>query len=284
MIRSVRPWLSLVFLCTCLVMDHPSAHARLIVSDSFNYSLGSLRGSGGASDGWSGSWSTDTTNKVISPGLTYVDGKGNVLTSGGNAVQPVYGTAAFREIDLSGKLGTDGTSIWLSFLAQGPDTQPSDEQKFHWGGVNLFDETDERVFFGKAAGQDFVWSAFRGGGGHNLSSTPTSEQVYFVANMTFGTDNESMNVWLNPDLDQTPLLGDADLSFTAADFQFDRIRIAGGDFFTFDELRIGTTFAAVSPVPEPSTFLLFALLLGCFGLARKGRFLLRSTRQSSIHL
>lgn len=289
MSRSLRLWLGVSLLCVGLVIPQSVASGGIIASESFNYTAGnSLEGMGGAVDGWEEAWPTPLAVQVVSPGLSYVDSKGNMLVSGGNAIRTAFHPDgnAFRAIDLSpgsnadllgvvdpvtGKLGRDGTTLWLSFLAAStavPGTTPD----LHWGGFNLFDGNDEKIFLGKKADEAFVWSAFEIGGDTELTATPTTEQAFFVASIDFSAGGETLHVWLNPDLDQTPSLGDADISLAVGNFQFDRIRFAGSDLFTFDELRIGTTYGSVSPftapVPEPSTLLQFVLLLASLGLVR----------------
>ena len=75
------------------------------------------------------------------------------------------------------------------------------------------------------------------------------------------------------DLDAPPALGDADMTLSASDFRFDRIRIAGAEGFSHDEIRIGTTFASVAPVPEPSSLCIFAsgAIALAIGTARRRR-------------
>jgi hypothetical protein len=109
---------------------------------------------------------------------------------------------------------------------------------------------------------------------------------------------DSMHVWLNPSLDSEPSLASADAQITAdyvyvgnnSSFPFNRLELTAWlnnsgatnpeDFVFFDEFRLGTTYADVTPhtagavIPEPSTFALAALgLLGlcCLGRRRKQR-------------
>lgn len=104
---------------------------------------------------------------------------------------------------------------------------------------------------------------------------------------------DSMHVWLNPDLDAEPALGTADIAITAnflyvgnnALFDFDTYGVTARlnnssasdpeDFVFFDEFRLGTTYADVTPfnvlpvapaTPEPSTLVMLSFGVIGFGL------------------
>lgn len=250
--------------------------ADLIASDGFDYAVGPLSGNGGV--GWNGGWTAADDLQVESPGLTYTDSSGVSLATSGNKVRPSFSAdgESFRVMS-SGSIGADGTSVWIAFLAEGPATSPDSTQNFRWGGISLFDGTndssEERLFLGKPADEDFFWGTLGPVIGDRIvSDVPTTDPVLFVTQIEFGSGDETVRIWLNPDLDSTPLPGDAAITETVSNFQFDRVRIAGSNDFAIDELRIGTTFSSVAPTPEPSSFALLGFglcsLLG-YGVRRR---------------
>ncbi len=101
---------------------------------------------------------------------------------------------------------------------------------------------------------------------------------------------DTMHMWINPLLDTVPDDATADVVFNSneyaaalsvnRDFNFNKLRIFGGSAQTtpsgrsygsieLDELRVGETFADVTPIPEPSVFALAGLALLGFALRRK---------------
>ena len=105
-----------------------------------------------------------------------------------------------------------------------------------------------------------------------MASTSTTFLVYRI---TFGTLNDTIDLFVNPTLGGAlPAAPNATLTTADNTFfpnAFNRIRVQSGDqAFTVDELRIGQSFADVAPVPEPSATL--ALLgAGALFMGRRRR-------------
>jgi hypothetical protein len=102
----------------------------------------------------------------------------------------------------------------------------------------------------------------------------------FVLKLVFGTaDNaDSITVWRNP-----TSLGGSDpsgsQSLSTFNLQFDRFTFAqfnadGNNEVAFDEIRFGTTFADVTPVPEPINVSLAIFALAVAGVAGARRAIL----------
>lgn len=104
--------------------------------------------------------------------------------------------------------------------------------------------------------------------------------------------NDSMHVWLNPALDAEPTLGSADISITASQlyvggnalFTFDTFGVTARlnnssaanpeDFVYFDEFRLGTTYADVTPfttIPTPAALPAGLAMLGLAAARRRRR-------------
>ncbi|RPI84637.1 MAG: serine/threonine protein kinase, partial [Planctomycetaceae bacterium] len=122
----------------------------LIVGESFDYPTGSLAKRAGGSGSWADAWDGET-QFVDQPGLTYTDSNGRRLLVAGGAIATAYGSASFRRIDLgpesnaarselvdprTGILGRNGTTVWISLLAEYAADQPSDEAL--WAACSLF--------------------------------------------------------------------------------------------------------------------------------------------------
>jgi hypothetical protein len=243
-----------------------AAQADVIASESFDYPAGSITGAAGGT-GWSLPW--EGTGTVTTPGHAYQNlaVSGNKLTTTGN------NSGAFRP--LSSTLGADGTTVWISFLANLATPTGTDA----YAGISLFNNNDEILFLGKRFNQGF-WGFERTGGGTTqaVNSTEAADTgaadllLYRIDFLPGATDTVTM--YVNPDLSNlgipTPAVG----PIAVNDVDANRIRIqsgvAGLAIGNFDELRIGTDMQSVLPVPEPATLsLLGVAALGL--LARRRR-------------
>ena len=101
-------------------------------------------------------------------------------------------------------------------------------------------------------------------GDTGISSVSSS---FLVVRIDFSSSgDESVWMWVDPDLDAEPTTASAIVSGTASSFEADFVRVqleSAGDA-SLDEIRIGDLFSEVAthPAPEPSTFLLVALGMG----------------------
>jgi hypothetical protein len=258
-----------------LAVGTPS-FAGLIAEDGFDYPAGTITTQGGqgwrAGDIWSGS------AQAVAPGLTYPD----LLSVGANTYQgsgqhyryidTSAGSlaAAAGVLDGSNNIGADGSTVWMSFIGY-KDTAS-------WGGVSPYRDGSEQHFIGHNGGGTHNWGVIPygdGGGGIHSStkSAHTDSLVVLKWDFTSGTDTTQM--WVNPVIANGEAgLGAADVTVTRTGFSFNRIRLGnGGGLLTVDELRLGTTFADVTPtsiIPEPATLLVWSLLAG-LGLAASWR-------------
>lgn len=110
----------------------------------------------------------------------------------------------------------------------------------------------------------------------DLGAADTNVNLFVLKFDLSATSNtDSVTVWRNPAMSGAdPLTGGQTL--TGFDMTFDRTSLArfGGDGtsttdITADEIRFGDSFAAVTPIPEPSSALL--LLTAGLGLAIRRR-------------
>lgn len=220
--------------------------------------------------GWSGTWMDDfgltrATGIAVYPGdaadarltpLNYTDAGGRALVASGNQVRTSFGTssAAMRVIDLSraepswlrgGALGADGTSVWVSFLAQSAAGSGTTGTTERWAYVEL-----GNVRLGKiTASPTGNWAVEDAAtGARQFSGASSGAETFFLARIDFQPGNDLVSVWLNPSLAGTASLGAPAMQIPVTDFTLSGVRITGRYSTDFDEVRLGTSFRAVAPV------------------------------------
>ena len=248
-----------------LALTAGSSHATLIAYEGFNYpqQTGLATQSGGT--GWATTWDSSSwrTNSSgfgeISTGLTY-----STLLTGGQAARNENDfNQSFRTFTPQAAAGT----YWFSFLIQ------KDLVTANSFGISLYNGGSERNFMGQASSDKF---SVAGAGANTSSISVTTTPSFFVAR--YNMDTSTSHFWINPSLggippsDASAFNGAGGTGFTA--FTFDRIRLgkfnAGSGYL--DEIRIGTTFDDVAPVPEPSTWLGAGLLVGLVSWSQRKQF------------
>ena len=230
------------------------AMAAPIASDSFDYPEGNLAENNGGS-GWENAWydvhpgGTPKTF-VLPPSLEYTDSKGMKLSAAGSQVGIAYDTSRIINLDTAarsdlapfvkdGKLGADGTTIWISLLAF------CDEGGEAWSLVELREgEETEKLKIGHAGGAtkwSYIDARTRQG------KTPLTEQAFVVIRIDFKSGKDDIYMWTNPDLGTEPAFETADVKSRHCDASFNTIVFRGdvNDEVYVDELRIGTTWADV---------------------------------------
>ncbi len=236
------------------------ANAALVASDSFAYSAGAVAGNNGGG-GFSAAYTGD--GNITSPGLTYP----NLLATGNKFTSASTNLGAFR--DLASPINTNTGTIFVSFLASLPGTLPD------YGGISFFSGGTEELFLGKPSNSNNYGFDVSGGVGSGKNGpAATSSAALLVYRLTFTATGETIDAYYNPTpgaaLPATP--GDTlvipEGSFAAT---LTRIRLQSGTQpINFDEFRIGTTFADVTPVPEPAS-IGFLAVGGLALLARRRR-------------
>ena len=242
-----------------------TSRAELITYEGFDYAVGNLVGANGGT-GWGGAWRDGAgTRTVASQSLAYSAGGADLLTSGNRAV---IGVTSFANVvrNFSQSFGTDGTTIWMSMLVRGSK---------NLSGFQLANGSDggDGSYKLQASGANGTWQTRVGT--TNQSTTVAVNQVSLaLLRITFQPGNDAIDLWLNP----PSLVSEASLgsptNTRTGNFAFDRIRLNGGSNATgtvdaeFDEIRLGTSFPSVVPVPEPGTAILGLLALAV--LAARG--------------
>jgi len=254
-----------------------AAPAALTVYDGFDYGAvsGDLTGKNGGS-GFSGAY-TDSGNSTIysTTGLTY----GTLETAGGASLTADGGTAT--TLSFRGFTAISSGETWISFLARRNGAASTTT----FAGLSFYNSTgiaaadSEFTISNAGTGTGGTWRLFDNNNGGATTAVSTgitiaSDTTYLlVAKIAWGAGaggTETVSLFVNPTLGSTPVTALASRGINMAT-NIDKVRIAGanGVNYTFDEIRIGDSFASVTPVPEASTAT--ALLLGFTTLAFRRR-------------
>lgn len=230
-----------------LLLGGSIAKGDLLIHDNFAYPVGDLAGNGGG--GWTTAWAGTNPVVVTSPGLGFSDAIGNALVTSGSALNTADG-AAVTTIS-SRETGDHSGEVWISVLIQ-PQNTATD-----FVGVSFYDNglanADARFAIEHAGGKDLRLTR-RGGGTVNSTSfattlgRPVLAVIHLVPDGSGGDPAlDRIDVFFNPVLGVEPATPQA--SLTIDGLQFDRVRIAGqnGRSSLVDELRVGTTYADVTP-------------------------------------
>ena len=134
----MKMYLQRIFLTIAVAMSLVIGNSSALLADAFvyegfDYDAGTLTGNNGGT-GWVDPWSPNASHAAadVSVGSSnYTDTNGNSLVTSGNKAtfsSAVSNPSGLRAFDLSGapaglvengKLGKDGTSVWMSFLWAG---------------------------------------------------------------------------------------------------------------------------------------------------------------------
>ena len=220
----------------------------LTAYEPFNYnSPGGFLGPLNGGTGWGFPWSLGGL-LVSSDNLTY----GNLVTSGHCAVVDPR-SFPFDAGDtriLASPLGTPGTVIYFSCLLRPTDPIGSSNASNYCGFSidGLFiGKTGKGNYYGMTTGYLI--------GANYVGSQVMAQQnttVFLVVRATFKAGNDQFDLWVNPvpgqPLPTTPDATKTDLDLgTPGPGTLTTIGLHGSMNAEFDELRIGTSYAAVAP-------------------------------------
>lgn len=260
---------ALPVLVAAFVLVHP-ARATLLLYEGFDYATGSnITGQNGGS-GFSGAWQLgmggETTNVVGASGLTYpgVASTGLAVNDGNTAAH-----SNLRSWTPSAGLFDDGNVLWFSALVNTSATSSDVRLYFSSNSTVSFGGAGFNIFGGAAAGgTPGVRSEINGGFSPTINGTPGTT-MFIVGRITFSdtAGADSITAWLNPA--SMPTTGGVTVNGNITTGASLNMGIRGGGNWqgTFDELRLGTTYADV--IPEPATMGLLGLSLGMLSLRRR---------------
>ena len=265
-----------VILTVLVLYTTNAAKATLLAYEGFDYTAGTTVAGQSGGSGWASAWATGSTGNLmgtnVAGNLSYTDVNGlSLVTAGGslvvgNPAGPATTTATPNRT-LSSTLS--GRTTWISFLYQRLNFTLGTLPYLRQANLGLFEGSAERADVGgpnTSATVNNVLSAW-GSGTHNnampfqAASYPiNSGSTYFilikvVADSTTAAD--TAYVWFNwtnllvePDI-ATAALVQNEVNLTSVGtlrFQAGNLNSSGSNaVFQVDELRVGTTFADVTP-------------------------------------
>jgi hypothetical protein len=225
----------------------PAARAALTASDEFEYPTGAAAGRNGGSGFTTGydpfsAFGSTTAGTINAPGLTFPGllTRGNRYTTDGND------NAGVRRMPANN--GETPGELWIAFLTSAePGGQPP------YAGMSLVNGNDEELFLGKPFNASEYGIDQSGGlqtAGGAIVSTDTTLLVYRI---TFAAGPDTVSMFVNP-APGAASPGQPALDASRDNVPFDGVIFNSGNTpgFNFDELRIGATYADVTPVPEPA--------------------------------
>ncbi len=241
-----------------------SLSAALSVYEPFNYTAATTLATQNGGTGFSGAWSAATgTSTVSAPGLAY----SGLTVVGNRATTTAAATTQTRS--LSASLGGSTGTTYFSFLLRPDAATTAANAEFGFIG------SASSVFVGKAASgntSNYLLDTTSGSGGTQVASSTAfanGTAVLMVLRADFsGAGNDTFKLYINPGNSIEPGTPDA----TQASFNVgtvSAIQFTGNLGFSFDELKIGSSYADV--VPEPSTYAACIAVAGIVGMTWRRR-------------
>lgn len=228
--------------------------AALSAYDGFDYApAGSdlLGGNGGS--GFSSAWKAGGFNASLNDNYDIASGSlsfGFLATSGNRVQSSATEAIAGVTRDLQVPLGADGTTRYISFLLR-PEGVVGEGVFNGFFGVTLEQAGEPEIFSGKPGADDTGHYVIedRGGAGQVTSgvSVAAGQTAFLVIKAEFRAGADVFTLYVNPTPGgPEPISGatksDSDVGTVAG------LTIYSSGAFSIDELRVGETFADVTPI------------------------------------
>ena len=266
-------------LAGCASAEH--ARAELLSYEPFNYAAGTAvvgQGAGGSS-GFLTPWTPGGFN--ASQSNNFLVGAGslqhnNLATTGGRLTSGPTNVISGITRDLAVPLGAQSTTRYVSFLVE--PNAPLHQGAFNGFFGLTFESAGEPEFYAGKPGGGAIGNYVienRGGDGQSVSNfltTPGQTALLVVKAEFTAAGADRMTLYVNP----TPGMPEpTSASAFKGDANFGSahgLTVYSTGSFSLDEIRVGTTYADVTPaVPEPAAVALAASVAATFVRRRRPR-------------
>ncbi len=245
-----------------LLFGSPAARGQLIAYDGFAYPTGSLAGQNGGT-GFSSPWTVITGTVNVASGSLTPAAPSSGLATTGNSISVTGSFPGHQTRPLTVPQGVVGNTVWLSAVMKGTGSTGlagGGSVSLTNGGTGGFS-----IVTGTTTGPPSAnWSISDANSGSSAASStiPNTLQSLLVARVVSGTTTDVIDLFVNPPLTGTPP-ATANATLSLAHAALTNIDVSGaslsGGTNLIDEVRLGNTFADVTPVPEPSAVALLGL-------------------------
>ena len=261
----------------------PLAHATLLISETFSgYASGTGPANGNylptqtaLGTGLTGTWSSgDSWAWVSNAGDLAAPLNSGALADGG-ATKLVFsgGTTPSAYASIATPLSSVSATYYVSFVAQ-----LANGTSGNFAGLWLGNGGTTILQLGTGNGTN--WGISDGTTVQSAAGTTSSTAAFLVYAITFGAAggaNDSVSLYVNPGVAGQPAIATATWTgLTLNDSNLNRLTLRGNSNNAnnqIDNIRIGTTYADVAAVPEPSAYGLAGA-----GLLAAGAFIRRRKR------
>lgn len=259
-----------------VVLTASPAQATLLTYEGFGYNNNTILDSTTGGSGWAADWGqflgnntayTNKTGSLADPTAT--------LTTTGNHVESGAGGFEGRYNNFP-SYGANGTTAFFSILLRVDSLGLTGQAGGGNGGfiLQLFTSTANGDLAIGKNGTDSTWDLEHGSTRVSAGSSPVVGQtVLLVLRADYlnpGVD--TFKLYINPTGQTEPGSPNATMSYDIGTQNGLGLNVFNGAKASFDEIRIGTTWADVVPglVPEPTTFALVGLgMLGALVIRRR---------------
>jgi hypothetical protein len=243
-------------LAACLFCALVSRRAGAVPAyEGFDYPANTPGSGWTGGSGFADAWRNTTGGQIVAGSLS--DPTGTLMTSGNR----VDGRREFLTRDTATPYGTSGTEFWVSFLMrQAPQQIPGPS----FTGLTIESPNIGGSYYvGKPAGgaaPDTLVIGDRSDLTYVSSGIPFEpDRTYFIVtrvqlSSVLGQSGDTATLYVNPTPGATPPTGGFTFTGNYAGGRPNMVFNATPDALTsFDELRVGTSYAEVAPtVPEPT--------------------------------
>ncbi len=245
-----------------------STYAQLLAYEGFDappFTIGGDINGNGSGIGWgTNTWSGSVVYDSVNPGLTYSDGSDSLQTTGLNLSASGTNATIQRLFDSPVAI-TEGSTFYYSLIYNATG-QGTGGNSVYFAALDGNSLADQAFTFGNLFNNGNVRFRPDGGGNTYLDTTVASGTTgFFVIKIQFSlVGNETISLFANPVIggaEPTPIASSSSLNIDSTTLNGFSFQALGSNSKTLlaDEIRFGTTWESVTPVPEPSTV---AMLFG----------------------